>query len=175
MKTRDMILTGVFAAVICVFSPFSVPVGPIPISLASFAVYIAAAVLGARRGTAAVCIYVLIGALGIPVFSGFSGGVGRVLGVTGGYIIGYIFCALVSGFIIDRSNKGKAVYPLALAAGTAVLYVFGTAWFMIQSGNGLRESLMMCVVPFLIGDAIKIIVSSAVACKIREYKFAEAV
>ena len=175
MKTRDMVLTGVFAAVICAFSPFSVPVGPIPISLASFAVYLAAAVLGAKRGTAAVCIYVLIGTLGIPVFSGFSGGIGKVLGVTGGYIIGYIFCALVSGLIIDKFGKNKAVYPLALAAGTVVLYAFGTAWFMVQTGNGLYESLMLCVIPFLIGDAIKIAVSSVVACKMRAYRFAEAV
>ncbi len=175
MKTRDMVLVGVFAAIICIFSPFSVPVGPIPISLASFAVYIAAAVLGAKRGTMAVCIYVLIGAFGLPVFSGFTGGFARVAGVTGGYIIGYIFCAFAAGIIIDKFKSEKFVYPLALSIGTIVLYVFGTAWFMANTGNGLMESLMMCVIPFLIGDAVKIVAASAIAYKLKAYNFAKAI
>ncbi len=174
MKTKDLILIGIFAAVICIFSPFSVPVGPIPISLASFAVYIAAASLGGRKGTIAVCIYVLLGAFGIPVFAGFTGGLAKVAGVTGGYIIGYIFCALVSGMIIDRYHTKKCIYPLALIAGTVVLYVFGTAWFILQTGNGLVESLMMCVIPFIIGDVIKIACASMVSYKLRKYNFAQA-
>ncbi len=175
MRTKELTLIGVFAAIICVFSPFSLPVGPIPISLASFAVYIAAATLGMKKGTIAVCIYILIGAFGIPVFSGFSGGIAKVAGVTGGYIIGYVFCALVSGLIIDKFERDKKAYPMALIAGTAVLYAFGTAWFMVQTGNGLMESLMACVIPFLIGDAVKIIAASAVAYKLRAYNFVKIV
>ena len=109
MKTRDIVLIGVFAAMICVFAPFSVPVGPIPVSLASFAVYIASA-LGAKKGCAAVGIYILIGALGLPVFSGFSGGISKIAGLTGGYIIGYMFCALLSGIIIERAGNKKWLF-----------------------------------------------------------------
>lgn len=170
MKTRDIVLIGVFAAMICVFAPFSVPVGPIPISLASFAVYIASA-LGAKKGCAAVGIYILIGALGLPVFSGFSGGISKIAGLTGGYIIGYMFCALLSGIIIERAGNKKSAYPMAFIIGTAVLYAFGTAWFMIQSGNGLYESLMACVIPFLIGDAVKIAAASVVVYRLRSYEF----
>ena len=170
MKTRDIVLIGVFAAMICVFAPFSVPVGPIPISLASFAVYIASA-LGAKKGCAAVGIYILIGALGLPVFSGFSGGISKIAGLTGGYIIGYMFCALLSGIIIERAGQKKSAYPMAFIIGTAVLYAFGTAWFMIQSGNGLYESLLACVIPFLIGDAVKIAAASAIVYRLRSYDF----
>lgn len=170
MKTRDIVLIGVFAAMICVFAPFSVPVGPIPVSLASFAVYIASA-LGAKKGCAAVGIYILIGALGLPVFSGFSGGISKIAGLTGGYIIGYMFCALLSGIIIERAGNKKSAYPMAFIIGTAVLYAFGTAWFMIQSGNGLYESLLACVIPFLIGDAVKIAAASAIVYRMRSYEF----
>lgn len=173
MKTRDIVLIGVFAAMICVFAPFSVPVGPIPISLASFAVYIASA-LGAKKGCAAVGIYILIGALGLPVFSGFSGGISKIAGLTGGYIIGYMFCALLSGIIIERAGNKKSAYPMAFIIGTAVLYAFGTAWFMIQSGNGLYESLLACVIPFLIGDAVKIAAASAIVYRMRSYDFLRA-
>ena len=173
MKTRDIVLIGVFAAMICVFAPFSVPVGPIPVSLASFAVYIASA-LGAKKGCAAVGIYILIGALGLPVFSGFSGGISKIAGLTGGYIIGYMFCALLSGIIIERAGNKKSAYPMAFIIGTAVLYAFGTAWFMIQSGNGLYESLLACVIPFLIGDAVKIAAASAIVYRMRSYDFVQA-
>lgn len=173
MKTRDIVLIGVFAAMICVFAPFSVPVGPIPISLASFAVYIAS-VLGAKKGCAAVGIYILIGALGLPVFSGFSGGISKIAGLTGGYIIGYMFCALLSGIIIERAGQKKSAYPMAFIIGTAVLYAFGTAWFMIQSGNGLYESLLACVIPFLIGDAVKIAAASVIVYRMRSYDFVQA-
>ena len=170
MKTKDMVTVGVFAAMICVFAPFSVPVGPIPVSLASFAVYIAAT-LGTKKGTAAVMIYILLGACGLPVFSGFSGGIAKLVGVTGGYIIGYMFCALLSGIIIERAGQKKSAYPMAFIIGTAVLYAFGTAWFMIQSGNGLYESLLACVIPFLIGDAVKITAASAIVYRMRSYEF----
>ena len=170
MKTKDMVTVGVFAAMICVFAPFSVPVGPIPVSLASFAVYIASA-LGAKKGCAAVGIYILIGALGLPVFSGFSGGISKIAGLAGGYIIGYMFCALLSGIIIERAGNKKPAYPVAFIIGTAALYAFGTAWFMIQSGNGLYESLLACVIPFLIGDAVKIAAASVIVYRMRSYEF----
>ena len=169
MKTKDMVLTGVFAAVICVFAPFTIPIGAVPISLATFAVYLAAAVLGTKKGTLAVLIYILIGMAGVPVFSGFAGGIGKILGVTGGYIIGYIPCAFAIGVFTERFGGKNYIYPLALVIGTLILYSFGTAWFMVQSGNGLMQSLKVCVFPFLVGDAIKIAAASIVAIKLKNY------
>ena len=175
MKTRALVQIGLFAAIICVFAPFSVPVGPIPISLATFAIYLAAAVLGAKKATAATIIYILLGAVGLPVFSSFGSGLGKILGPTGGYIIGFVPLAFIAGYIIDRFDGKKVIIPVALVIGTAVLYAFGTAWFMVQMQKTLHESLMACVIPFLIGDAVKIVAATVISVKLRQYSFAKAV
>lgn len=166
MKTRDMTTIAVMAALLCVAGPLTVAIGPIPLSLATFAVYLAGAVLGWKRGTAAVAIYLLIGLVGVPVFSGFSGGVQKLAGVTGGYLIGYLPCALITGLAAGE-NKPAWALPACMAAGTAALYLIGTAWFMAQTGNTLAASMGMCVLPFLPGDAVKIVVASLVAAPVR--------
>lgn len=171
MKTRNMVLIGLFAAIICICAPFSIPIGAVPLSLATFAIYLAAVVLGAKNGTVAVIIYILIGIIGLPVFSGFQGGLGKVFGVTGGYIIGYIPCTFISGAIIERYADKKMAYVVALVLGTLVLYAFGTIWFMVQSGNSLIYSLSVCVIPFLLGDVFKIAASTIVGYKLRAYAF----
>ena len=97
VKTKDLTLTAAAAALICIAGPLSVFIGPVPLSLATFAVYMAGAVLGARRGAAATALYLLIGVAGMPVFSGFSGGFQKLAGVTGGYLAGYLPCAFLTG------------------------------------------------------------------------------
>ena len=158
MKAKDMTLTAVTAALICIAGPLSIAAGPVPLSLATFAVYLAGAVLGKKRGTLATALYLLIGIIGVPVFSGFSGGFQKLAGVTGGYLIGYLPCAFITGLGAERAEKeGRAwLLPLLMAAGTAVLYAIGTAWFVIQTGNAAGAALSLCVVPFLPGDALKI-------------------
>lgn len=155
MKTKQLVRIALMAAVLCVLAPWKIPVGPIPITLASFGVYLAAGVLGPLEGTIAVVIYVLLGAVGVPVFSGFTGGAGCLLGVTGGYILGYIPCAAVSGLLMGR-NAPLWRRIAALLAGTAVLYALGTAMYCLQSGKALAAALAACVVPFLPLDAVKI-------------------
>ena len=171
MKTRDMTLIAVMAALICVAGPLSIAIGPIPLSLATFAVYMAGAVLGWKKGALAVLIYLLIGIVGVPVFSGFSGGVQRLAGVTGGYLIGYLPCALITGLGASeeppRSSKPDWRLFALMVAGTAVLYSIGTAWFMLQTGNALAASLGMCVIPFLPGDAIKIVAAGLLSLPVR--------
>ena len=108
MKTKDMTLIAVMAALICVAGPLSIAIGPIPLSLASFAVYLAGAVLGAKRGPLAVAIYLLIGLVGVPVFSGFSGGFQKLIGVTGGYLVGYLPCALLTGLGVKPGQTEAA-------------------------------------------------------------------
>ena len=157
MKTKQLVRIALMAAVLCVLAPWKIPVGPIPITLASFGVYLAAGVLGPLVGTIAVVVYVLLGAVGVPVFSGFTGGAGCLLGLTGGYILGYIPCAAVSGLLMGR-NAPLWRRALALVAGTAVLYALGTAMYCIQSGKALAAALAACVLPFLPLDAVKIAV-----------------
>ncbi len=164
-----MALTALMAALICICSPLSIYIGPIPITLCTFAVYLAGAVMGSRRGTLAVALFLLIGVAGIPVFTGFTGGLQKLAGVTGGYLIGYLPCAWISGMGAGRGGevRGKRRLPLMMALGTVVLYALGTAWFMAQIGNALPPSLAMCVLPFLPGDAVKIIAASVLARPLR--------
>jgi biotin transport system substrate-specific component len=163
MKTKDLVYVAVLAAIICVFSPWAVPIGPVPVSLATFAVYFTAAVSGWKRGTIAVLLFLLIGGLGVPVFSHFQGGFQKLIGPTGGYLLGYIPCALLTGLLVDRFEKRGWVHPLGMLAGTAVLYVLGTAWFVFVSGTPWVKALYICVLPFLVGDAFEDNVASAAA------------
>lgn len=167
-NTRDMTLVAVMAALICVAGPLTVAIGPIPLSLATFAIYLAGALLGPGRGALAVALYLLIGAVGVPVFSGFSGGFQKLAGVTGGYLVGYVPCAWLSGLgARGEAKDARWRLPAMMALGTAVLYAIGTAWFMLQTKNPLGAALGMCVLPFLPGDAIKIAAAALLARPIR--------
>ncbi len=172
-RLRFLTKCAVFTAVLAVIAPFSISIGPVPISLATFAIYLAAAVLGLEGGVFSVIAYLLLGAVGVPVFSGFYGGLQKLIGPTGGYLVGYIFLAAVVGFVADRlsgagfkSGWRKKLCPvlsvLGMVLGTAVLYAFGTAWFMFITGNSLGASLSACVIPFIAGDMIKIIAAASV-------------
>ena len=169
-STRSMVFMALFAALICFAAPFSIQVGPIPITLATFAIYLAGTVLGAKRGMIAVIVYILLGAVGLPVFSGFTGGFAKLLGPTGGYIIGYVPLVIIAGLFAEmKVNKiPRAVTTvIGMIAATAVLYAFGTAWFMILTGKDLLSSLNLCVLPFLPGDSIKIACTAAVAVPLK--------
>lgn len=164
INVRAMVFTAIMAAIICVASPFAIPLpGLVPITLGTLAIYLSGALLGGKRATIAVIVFILIGAVGLPVFSGFTGGFAKLMGVTGGYIIGYIPLALITGIFTKKSDKNMLLMPVGMVLGTAALYIFGTAWFMIATGSGLAAALMSCVVPFLIGDGIKIVVATAIA------------
>jgi biotin transport system substrate-specific component len=163
-----MVFTALLAAIICVMAPFVIPIGPIPLSLATFAIYIAASVLNWKYGTLSVVLYVALGAVGLPVFSGLTGGIPKLIGPTGGFIFGYILLALITGLVVDRFGKHKWSYPVGMVLGTAVLYICGTAWIIVSLHYTLTAALMACVVPFLIGDAIKIILASVIAPMLRK-------
>ena len=170
MKVKDMTITAVMAALICIAGPLTIPMGPIPLSLATFAVYLAGAVLGKKYGTIAVGLYLLIGIIGVPVFSGFSGGFQKLAGVTGGYLAGYLPCAFLSGIGTEIAEKKgrKWLLPVMMTTGTAVLYAIGTAWFMTQTGNTFGAALSLCVIPFLPGDAVKILAATILSPVIRK-------
>ena len=152
----DMIFTAMFAALIAVCSLISIPVGTVPVTLQTFAVCLAAAMLGFKRGTLSVLVYILLGAVGVPVFAGMKGGIGVLAGPTGGYIIGFILTAVTVGIAADR--WGRRVLPLAVSMiiGVLLCYVVGTVWFVIVTGTDLIGALTLCVAPFLLPDALKI-------------------
>lgn len=169
-SVRSMVFTALFAALICVAAPFSIPVGPIPISLATFAIYLTGAILGGKRGVIATFVYIMIGAVGLPVFSGFRSGFGALFGPTGGYIIGYIPLVLITGIFAEMNTKkiNRAVVTvIGMILATAALYTFGTIWFMIVSGNDLVTSLKTCVLMFIPGDAIKIVCTAALSVPLK--------
>ncbi len=166
-SVRSMVFMAIFAALICVAAPFGFNVGPIPITLATFAVYLAGAILGGKRGTVAVIVYILLGTVGLPVFSNFNGGFGALLGPTGGYIIGYIPLVLITGVFSDMNSKKHWTMIIGMLLGTIALYAFGTAWYMILTGKDFATSFFACILPFLPGDAIKIACVSAIAIPLK--------
>ena len=175
MKTKDMVLCALCAALTCILAPVSIPTpGGVPVSLATFTVMLSGLLLGEKLGTLSQLIYILLGSAGLPVFAGWTGGIGLVLGMTGGYIIGYLFLAFFTGlfyFRIGKKKTGTARYfwmVLGMAAGTLVLYAFGTFWFMHVTGMDLTASLAACVVPFLPGDAVKIAAAAALTGQIEK-------
>lgn len=172
-KTRNLVLCAMCAAITCVLAPISVPIGPVPISLATFAVMLAGVLLGAKFGFISQAIYVLLGIVGVPVFAGYKAGVGVIAGMTGGYIVAYPLLALFIGLIywkFGRNAKNKVwkiVWMfIGMIVGTAVLYAFGTAWFCVVSGMGLVEALGLCVIPFLPGDFLKMVVVALISVPI---------
>ena len=170
LTTRDLVLCAFCAAVTCILAPISVPLaGEVPISLATFAVLLSGILLGGRLGALSQLIYVLLGSVGVPVFAGWTGGIGITLGMTGGYIIGYIPMAFIAGFLYFRfgwNSSGFRKYAamfISMFIATAVLYLIGTAWFIAQTKMTLAASMAACVIPFLPGDLIKIIAVMLVA------------
>lgn len=159
-KTKELVLIALMAALICVMGPLSVPipVSPVPISLGTLAIYFSIYVLGMKRSTASCVIYLLIGFVGLPVFSGFTSGPAKLLGPTGGYLIGYIVLTLICGVFIDKW-RGRILPAFAgMIIGTLVFYGLGTAWLAYQGHMSFGSALAAGVIPFIPGDLAKIIV-----------------
>ena len=168
ISVRDMVFTALAASVLCVTAPFSLYIAPaIPLTFATLVIYVAGGALDWKCSTLAVVIYVLLGAVGLPVFSNFEGGFHKIAGMTGGYIIGYIPCVLTIGVIVKTFKNKIWSYAMGMVIGTVLLYTCGTAWFIFQTGNSLPAALTLCVIPFLPGDAMKIIIACVVAPQFR--------
>ncbi len=160
----DSIYIAMFAAIIAICAQIRLQIGPVPFTLQTLGVFLSSGLLGARRGTISVLVYILLGIVGLPVFNGFSGGFGVLFGVTGGYIIGFIFTAVVVGLASDFFKKKIGALIVGMVIGDLLCYAFGTAWFIFVMNNqgnptGIAAALSNCVIPFLIPDAAKITVS----------------
>lgn len=185
-ETIDLAYMALGAVLIALCSWISIP-AVVPFTMQTFAIFLVLLVLGGRRGTMTIVVYVLLGAVGLPVFSQFGAGIGVLLGSTGGYILGFIFMGLTYRLVtgatgrsstskvrwtgttgMGRSGKARWTEAAALVLGLLVLYAFGTAWYMFmyartQGGAGLMSVLLLCVIPFVIPDLIKLALALALA------------
>ena len=179
MKTQSsiqkVVMTGMLAAVMAVMSQIQFPLpSGVPVTMQTFAMALAGYILGWRYGLASTVVYILLGAVGVPVFAGFSGGIGSLLGNAGGYIIGFIFSALVMWAIESVFGRKPVVQIISMIVGLIVCYAFGTAWFMFAYTRstgpvGLMAVLGWCVFPFIIPDLIKIALAYVLSGKVRKY------
>ena len=158
-RTYTMTSTALMTAVTCILGPLAIPIGPVPVSLTPLAVFLSVYILGTKRGTIAYLLYLLIGAVGVPVFSGFTGGIGKLAGPTGGYLVGCILMALIGGWFIFRFYDKVAVQFLGMLLGLVVCYAFGTVWLSYSAGMPFGAALAAGVYPFIPFDLVKIAVA----------------
>ena len=166
MTLRRNLLVALLAAVLCVLSPWAIPVGPVPVTLATFGLYLIIALLDPKGGTAAVGLYLALGAVGVPVFAGFVGGFQQLAGFTGGYLWGYLPAALIGGLLAKRT--GRFALPLAFIAATAVIYTVETLWYCLYAAP-MEGALLTCVLPFLPADGVKIAAATLIAPALRRH------
>ena len=185
-KTYDLAYIAIFAVLIAICSWISIPM-TVPFTLQTFGVFMAVGVLGGKRGSLAVTleiiggkrgtlsilVFLLLGAIGVPVFAGFSGGLGILLNNTGGYIIGFLFSALVMWAMESLWGKKPVIQILSMVVGLIVCYAMGTIWFMVvytrtSGAVGLGTVLGWCVIPFIIPDLVKIALAFVLSRRVRK-------
>ena len=167
IKTHDLTITAIFSAIICILSVITIPIGTIPISLSLFAIMLSAISLDAKKGVMSVVIYILIGALGIPVFSGFKGGFHILFGPTGGFIISYIFVSLIMSFASQKTNKKLTLFIFSLLS-LAVCYIFGSFQYALIMKVSFYNSLFVCVYPFVVFDVLKAVLAINIGVKLKK-------
>ena len=170
-KTRNMVYIALFAVLMAVCAWISVPAA-VPFTMQTFAVFLAVGVLGGRQGTLAIVVYILMGAVGMPVFSHFTGGLGVLFQATGGYILGFLFTALIMWGMEALLGRKSWVRITSMILGLIACYAFGTVWFMIlytrnTGAIGLGAALLWCVVPYVIPDLIKMALALTLTRRLR--------
>lgn len=171
LTVRDMAYIAMFAVIMAVCSWISVPY-IVPFTLQTFAVFLAAGVLGGKRGTLAVLVYILLGCVGLPVFAGFTGGFGILLGSTGGYIVGFLFTALIMWAMENLPGNKTVVTLVSMVLGLLACYAFGTVWFVVVYARttgpvGLWTALGWCVFPYIIPDLAKMALALVLRKRLR--------
>ena len=163
-----MVLASLFAALTAVGALIALPIGPVPIVLQNFFVMLMALLLGPRWGLAGMGAYLLAGALGLPVFSGGTSGLARFAGPTGGYLVGYLPCVALIGWISARGRGQRLIDALAMVCGTTALYSCGVAWLKVLTGMTWGQAVAVGAIPFLPGDIAKIIAAVLVINSLRQ-------
>lgn len=173
ITTADMAVIALSTALIAVCSWISVPT-VVPFTLQTFAVFAVAGLFGMKRATLSMVVYILLGAIGVPVLAGMKGGFDKIIGSTGGYIIGFLLIAMIVGFASDTFGRKAVPLAVSMLVGLAVCYIFGTAWFMVvyartSGAVGLGTVLGWCVVPFIIPDCAKIVCAVILSNRVGKY------
>ena len=175
ISVQDICSIAIMTAITVVMAQISIPMPMgVPMTMQTFAITLAGVILGSKKGGLSILVYVLLGAIGVPVFAGFSGGIGVLAGTTGGYIIGFLFSALVMWAMEKLPGKKSVMQIVSMIVGLIVCYAFGTAWFMIvysraNGAVGLATVLGWCVIPFIIPDIIKIVLAYGLSRKLRKF------
>ncbi|MDR3293009.1 MAG: biotin transporter BioY [Clostridiales bacterium] len=169
--TYRIAVYALFTAIIAICAQLLIPTAPVPITLGLFAILLVGALLGEKHSLVPVAVYIAIGLIGIPVFAGFKGGFSVLLGYTGGYVVGYLFTAFLTGLGIKllRKKFGEKIwiYPVPMIVGVLACYLLGSAWVMLYFHRTLADTLKLCVTPFIIGDAIKIVFATVIAWRLK--------
>ncbi len=155
-QLRETVYSALFAALIAAGAFIAIPIGPVPIVLQNLFVLLAGLILGPRWGLASVGLYLLMGACGFPVFAGGTGGMGRLLGPTGGYLLGYIPAVLVTGLISERLGRTRFADAAAMVAGSLIVYGAGVPWLKFATNMAWNKAVLAGMVPFIPGDLLKI-------------------
>lgn len=159
MKLKTITMCALFAALMCICGPLSIPIGPVPVSLTNLVLYFAIMILDTKKTFISYLVYLLIGMIGIPVFSGFEGGLAKITGPTGGYLVGFLLMIIIGGIFMEKTKGNLVITIIGMIVGTAVCYVFGTIWFMHVLNYKLGPALTLCVWPFVPFDLIKIAIA----------------
>lgn len=160
-KVHTMTSIALITAITCIIAPFSIPIpiSLVPISLTNLVLYISPYILGSKNATISYFLYLLLGAVGIPVFSSFSGGLAKLVGPTGGYLFGFIFLVFITGFFIERFHGNRIFAIIGMVIGTIICYIFGTLWLAYQLDLTFVAGLAVGVTPYIAGDIVKIILA----------------
>jgi len=164
---RMTVYAALMAALMAAGAYIAIPVGPVPIVLQNLFIMLAGLLLGPRWGTVSVGVYLLAGAFGLPVFSGGSGGLARFAGPTGGYLLGFLPAVYLIGLLSRRKRRRALWDVLAMVLGTALIYAMGVSWLIVWTHMGLQKALAAGVLPFLVGDALKIAAAVPIARALR--------
>lgn len=164
---RMTVYAALMAALMAAGAYLAIPVGPVPIVLQNLFIMLAGLLLGPRWGSVSVGVYLLAGAFGLPVFSGGSGGLARFAGPTGGYLLGFLPAVYLIGLIARRKRRRALWDVLAMVLGTALIYALGVSWLIVWTHMGLQKALVAGVLPFLVGDALKIAAAVPIARALR--------
>ncbi len=170
MNIRDMTKISFFTAVTVICAQISASIGAIPFTMQTFAFFLSSAVLGFKNGVLSVLIYMLLGILGLPVFSGFNSGIGVICGPTGGFIWGFLFSAAVIGFFTERFKKSTVASVFSMVFGLMICYIIGCLQYMLlytKNFSGFKTAVTICVLPFIPFDAVKIILAAVISRKIK--------
>ncbi len=166
---RSFALVGVMTAILCIICPIMIhiPVSPVPISLGTLGVVLAVTVLGTKKGTLSVLLYILLGLVGLPVYAGFLSGPGTLWGSTGGYIVGYLLFAIIYGIFLEKGNSKLVPAFIGLLLGTVAVYTTGCLWLSFHHALTFWETISIGVLPYLVGDVVKMVLALTLGLQLR--------